>query len=66
MYDTGYVRRSLPYRVKSVRKRKTNVVYAGVWGLETYRWNYFQGSRGDADTENVPVDAAAEGERETA
>ena len=53
--------KSLLYREKKVRNRKTNTVYINtyIWNLEKqYRWTYLQGVNRDIDTENRLADTA--------
>ena len=60
-FQWGGWTQSILYTVKYIRKRKTSIIYdTYIWNLQ--RGTYFQGSRGDTDMKNRPVDTAGEGD----
>ena len=50
---------------KSERKKEISYTDKYIWNLKRwYQWIYFQGSNGEIDTENRPMDTGGEEERE--
>ena len=50
-------------RSKSERERQISCINAYMWNLERqYRQSYVQGSKGDTDVKNRPLDSVGEGE----
>ena len=47
---------------KSEREKQVSYINTYTWNLERrYQWTYLQGSHGDVDLENRPVDTVGEG-----